>query len=163
VRYYLINQDNEEVVLDITDARKIAHNYYEYDVVSEEYKNTLKIKKLANKFYLSEDGKTWRKVSALHLDKTMAHKSQSYNVYRGFKPSGLFSGDAGTLITQMPGKVVKIQVAVGDQVQKGQTLLILEAMKMENEIKAGIDGKIKSIQVKEGQALDSGHMMMEIE
>jgi biotin carboxyl carrier protein len=93
----------------------------------------------------------------------LSHKAQTYQVYRGYKPSGLFAGDAGSLITQMPGKVVKIIKSLGDEVEKGETLLILEAMKMENEIKAGISGKIKSINVEEGQALESGALMMEID
>lgn len=163
MRYYLINQDSEEVIFDITKAQKIGFGHYVYNVESSEYKTALQIKKLANKFYLSEDGKSWRKVGLLRIDNILAHKSQSYSVYRGYKPSGLFAADAGVLVTQMPGKIVKIMVKDGDEVKKGDTLLILEAMKMENEIKAGIDGTIKSIQVQEGQALDSGHLMMEIE
>jgi biotin carboxyl carrier protein len=63
----------------------------------------------------------------------------------------------------MPGKVVKILVEVGQTVQKGQTLVVLEAMKMENEIKCGLNGTIKAIHVKEGQALDQGVLMMEVE
>ncbi len=63
----------------------------------------------------------------------------------------------------MPGKVVKLNKKVGDKVTKGETVLILEAMKMENEIKSGAEGTIKSINVKEGQALDSGFLMVEIE
>ena len=47
----------------------------------------------------------------------------------------------------MPGKILKINVSVGDTVQDGDTLLILEAMKMENEIVAGSSGKIKKISV----------------
>jgi biotin carboxyl carrier protein len=58
---------------------------------------------------------------------------------------------------------VKLNKKVGDKVAKGETVLILEAMKMENEIKSGADGVIKSVNVKEGQALDSGFLMVEIE
>ncbi len=47
----------------------------------------------------------------------------------------------------MPGKILKINVSVGDTVQDGDTLLILEAMKMENEIVAGSSGKVKKISV----------------
>ena len=66
-------------------------------------------------------------------------------------------------MTQMPGKVVKLLKKEGDAVVKGETVLILEAMKMENEIKAGTDGIVKSINVKEGQALEVGFLMVEIE
>ena len=63
----------------------------------------------------------------------------------------------------MPGKIVKLMKKVGDKVSKGETVLILEAMKMENEIKSGAEGTIKNVNVKEGQALDSGYLMVEIE
>ncbi len=57
---------------------------------------------------------------------------------------------------QMPGKIVKIHVKVGETVTKGQSLLIMEAMKMENEIKATQAGTIEKIHAQEGQAVESG-------
>ena len=63
----------------------------------------------------------------------------------------------------MPGKVVKITVEEGQTVKKGETVLILEAMKMENEIKSGIDGTVKAIHVSEGDALEENVLMLEIE
>ncbi len=63
----------------------------------------------------------------------------------------------------MPGKIVKLFKKEGDAVTKGETVVILEAMKMENEIKSGATGVIKSINVKEGQALEAGFLMVEIE
>ena len=63
----------------------------------------------------------------------------------------------------MPGKVVKILCKNGDKVEKGQTLLILEAMKMENEIKSGVTGQVKNIHVKAGDALENGVLMIEVE
>jgi acetyl/propionyl-CoA carboxylase alpha subunit len=80
----------------------------------------------------------------------------------GFKPSGLSQNDPGSLVTQMPGKVVKVMAKVGDRVVKGQSLLILEAMKMENEVKAGKDGEVFEVHVKDGQAVDSGQVLISI-
>jgi biotin carboxyl carrier protein len=74
---------------------------------------------------------------------------------------GLGSG-AGTITASMPGRVVKILVEPGDKVQQGQGVLILEAMKMENEIKAPKDGVVSSISVREGESVESGAMMAEI-
>ena len=93
----------------------------------------------------------------------MVSNSEVYKVFRGYKPSGLNKGGAGALITQMPGKVVKLMFKEGDKISKGETVLILEAMKMENEIKSGAEGIIKSVNVKEGQALEAGFLMVEIE
>jgi len=56
----------------------------------------------------------------------------------------------------MPGVVVKLLVKVGDAVEKDQPLLILEAMKMQNEIGSPIAGKVSALFVHEGQAVASG-------
>ena len=64
------------------------------------------------------------------------------------------AGDTPVL-SPMAGTILKIEVAVGDTVKKGQTLLILEAMKLENEIVAAQDGTVKAISVTKGQAVTS--------
>jgi biotin carboxyl carrier protein len=63
----------------------------------------------------------------------------------------------------MPGKVVKILVEPGQAVEAGDTLLVLEAMKMENPIQAAVATKIKSIEVDEGQAVDKGALLLSFE
>jgi len=72
-------------------------------------------------------------------------------------------GDAhegeNSISTPMPGKVVKILVKVGDEVEAGQTVIIVSAMKMESEFKAGKPGLIKAINVKEGDLVE-GHKVM---
>jgi len=64
---------------------------------------------------------------------------------------------------EMPGKVVKIAVAAGSEVQEGQGVVILEAMKMENEIKSPIDGVLKEMGVTEGQTVESGALLFVVE
>ncbi len=64
---------------------------------------------------------------------------------------------AGEKVTApMPGNILEVKVNVGDTVKKGQVLFILEAMKMENEIMAGCDGKVTSVGVTKGQTVDTG-------
>jgi biotin carboxyl carrier protein len=63
----------------------------------------------------------------------------------------------------MPGKVVKICVAEKDAVRKNQTLAIVEAMKMENEIKSPLEGFIKKIYVSAGELVDSEKPLLELE
>lgn len=57
---------------------------------------------------------------------------------------------------QMPGKIVRVLVKVGDEVAKDQPLLVMEAMKMENEIRAAAPGKVEALKVSQGQAVESG-------
>ncbi len=62
----------------------------------------------------------------------------------------------------MPGIVTEVRVAAGDVVEAGQSLLVLEAMKMENEIRAEVAGTVKAVKVAPGQAVRSGEVMIEI-
>ena len=59
----------------------------------------------------------------------------------------------------MPGNILAVNVAAGDTVRKGQVLMILEAMKMENEIMCPCDGKIVSVSVTKGATVESGTLL----
>ena len=63
----------------------------------------------------------------------------------------------------MPGMVLKIKKQVGDNVVQGESVLILEAMKMENDLRAHASGIIKNMNVKEGMAVEKGYMLFIIE
>ncbi len=158
MRYYFMNQEMKDFALDV---EMLPGKVMEF--THDGQKTKLFVKTLAGKNYYSFDEKSWKKLPALGVNEVLVSNSEMYKVFRGYKPSGLNAGGAGALITQMPGKVVKLMKNVGDKVTKGETVLILEAMKMENEIKSGADGIVKAINVKEGQALEAGFLMVEIE
>ena len=67
---------------------------------------------------------------------------------------------AGGLIAPMPGKVVDLKVKTGSKVKKGDTLVILEAMKMEHQVKAPEDGKITKVLIKKDDQLENGALLM---
>jgi len=69
----------------------------------------------------------------------------------------------GHLGASMPGKVLKVLVAAGDKVKKGEHLLVSEAMKMETTIQAPSDGKIKAVHVKAGDSIETGDLLIEME
>lgn len=62
----------------------------------------------------------------------------------------------------MPGTILSIPVSVGQVVKKGDTLMILEAMKMENEILASQDGKVVALHITQGATVESGTLLCEI-
>jgi biotin carboxyl carrier protein len=68
-----------------------------------------------------------------------------------------------TVSAPMPGKVMRLLVAVGDEVAEGQGLLIVEAMKMENELKSPRAGKIAEVLVKEGVTVENGAALVVVE
>ncbi|HXG88094.1 MAG TPA: biotin/lipoyl-containing protein [Vicinamibacterales bacterium] len=67
------------------------------------------------------------------------------------------------ILAPMPGKVVRILVKPGDQVQTRQGLIVVEAMKMENELRAARDGRVREVFVVEGQSVESGTPLVVVE
>ena len=77
------------------------------------------------------------------------------------------AGQGGTavqsILSPMPGKVVRVLVAVDDEVVKGQAIVVVEAMKMQNELKANRDGKVLALPAKEGATVAAGELLATIE
>ena len=70
---------------------------------------------------------------------------------------------SGTVSANIPGKIVTIEVEAGQNVEEGQVILILEAMKMQNEIQAPISGKVASVNCEEGQSIEANVPLVIIE
>ncbi len=80
------------------------------------------------------------------------------------KSRDLGGGEAANdLVAQFPGKVRKILVSLGQKVEEGEALLLVEAMKMEFSVKAPFPGFVKEIKVKEGQQLSPGDLLIDLE
>ena len=104
--------------------------------------------------YVSSDGaKRWVTIDGhtLMLTKTSGAKK------------GVRHDHAGGMIAPMPGQVRSVVVGVGDAVKKGQTLLTLEAMKMEIRIQALKDGKVTALHVWQGQTVEREQILIEVE
>ena len=78
-------------------------------------------------------------------------------------PAPAASGAGESITSPMPGNILAVNVAAGDMVKKGQVLMILEAMKMENEIMAPRDGKVTAVAVTKGAAVESGALLCTIQ
>ena len=74
-------------------------------------------------------------------------------------------GSAGSseVVSAMPGRVIEVRVKKGDSVKSGDVLLILEAMKMQNEIRSETDGTVASLECEAGQAVESGALLLRFE
>ena len=97
---------------------------------------------------------SWYKVAVKNENQILLDKL-------GFKTSQ--GAGEGNIASPMPGKILDIMVEVGDDVKKGQPVIILEAMKMENELKSPIDGIIKKLNVSVGQIVEKKTPILEIE
>ena len=73
------------------------------------------------------------------------------------------AGHESRVDAPMPGLVLKVLVEPGSPVQKGDPLLVLEAMKMENDIKAHFDGTVSTLHVQMGDAVSKGQLLIEFE
>lgn len=78
-------------------------------------------------------------------------------------PAPVAAGAGESITSPMPGTILAVNVAVGDSVKKGDVLMILEAMKMENEIMAPHDAKVTSVAVAKGTAVESGALLCTIQ
>lgn len=67
------------------------------------------------------------------------------------------------ILAPMPGKVVRVLVKAGDEVKARQGLVVVEAMKMENELRAARDGRVRDVAVTEGQSVDAGAVLLIVE
>lgn len=119
-------------------------------------------------YSIIEDGKQFEVI----IDENGAHgfdvlvASQLFHLEARDERSRLLASSAKAVVTgpqrvdaEMPGKVVKIVAPVGTAVTEGQGVVILEAMKMENEIKSPVEGTITELGVSEGQTVESGALL----
>ncbi|GAB4310359.1 MAG: acetyl-CoA carboxylase biotin carboxyl carrier protein subunit [Phototrophicales bacterium] len=75
---------------------------------------------------------------------------------------GGLGGGSGEVHAPMPGLIVAVPVEIGQEIQQGQTVVILESMKMQNELKSPIDGVVQAINVTAGQTVDKNAILVVI-
>lgn len=89
---------------------------------------------------------------------------EDYEIARMKKKAGIADADSSkNIFAPMPGMITQILCQPGDEVQKGQPLLVMEAMKMENDIKSPMVGKIKTISVSQSDNVTKGQTLVEFE
>lgn len=102
---------------------------------------------------------TWRvSVGQREFNFAVLSPAEAVEAVSGGRDSG-----PSRLKAPIPGKVVKVKVAPGDDVAPGQPLVVLEAMKMENELAAEQAGCVKVVHVSDGDTVESGQLLVEIE
>ncbi len=94
----------------------------------------------------------------LRLSRTTDISVDGHLVPTLFRPQR--NQEEGSMTALMPGTVIRILVEEGQEVSTGEVLLILEAMKMENEIKAPLDGLVETIPVEAGKAVNKGDLLI---
>ena len=133
----------------IVDGRQLSAHMY--SLLVEDQSFTIDVTEKDDQYTVSCEGKTFQ---FSLLDER-----------RALRPGEGGSGGVGDTEVRslMPGKIVEILVGVGDEVEQDQGVLIMEAMKMENEVRASTTGTVKAILVAEGQAVEAGELLLELE
>jgi biotin carboxyl carrier protein len=97
------------------------------------------------------------------LDEAYVVQVEEYERHRIRTHGGAGPAAGGqTLAAPMPGRVSHVAVRPGDRVKAGDPLLVIEAMKMENEFRAGMDGQVAEVRVAPGQAVNAGEVLVVI-
>ncbi len=106
---------------------------------------------------------TWRQDQCELNLHNIPYKMEVFDPRRRIISQSGTDGGSGLISAPMPGKIVDIKVKSGDVVKKGDPIIIIEAMKMQNELGAPIDGTIKEVYIKSGEAVESGQKLAVIE
>ena len=100
------------------------------------------------------------KLGFLNID-TSLYKTRISNKFTNRKPYQ--PADPRIILSFIPGTVLDIFIEPGQDVSKGDILMILDAMKMQNKLKCSMDGRVKSIAVKKGDKVSKGTVLLELE
>jgi len=131
-------------VTSLSEKRKVSVNGIEYQVG---------IQFDDGKWEVSIDGNLYE----VEIDKASRRgQRKKRDSSRGGRSS------SGLISSAIPGKIVSVLVSEGDKVDSGSVVIVLEAMKMQNEIKAGIDGKVEKIMCEPGERIEANVPLMEI-
>ena len=159
-----------------TSYKLLVNNTSSFDLNESDLKNLDAVSVENNKFHVLKDHKPYKAaiVSADFIAKkyTIKVNNNTYEVAIAdaldmlIKSMGIERGRTkvvNAIKAPMPGLILEISVEVGQDVKENDPLLILEAMKMENSFLSPRDGKIKSIAVAIGNAVDKGQLLIEFE
>lgn len=136
------------------DIKKIKDNHFH--VIKDNKSYNLELLKLN-----SEEKTVFVKINGLKYKFQLKDKFD--DLLRSLGMDNLMVTKVSNLKAPMPGLVLSIDVEVGKEIKKGDALLILEAMKMENVIKSPTDGIIKSIAIETGQAVEKNQLLLNFE
>ena len=167
IRYYVTLKGGEERVVDITESPSGGATKIELDGVEVQADfiglggdlHSLVLDGHSREMVLTRDGSNvqvmldGRKFDATVYDEV----SKALSAIGGAATAG-----ASVVEAPMPGVVIDVPVSVGDSIIEGQSVLVLEAMKMQNELTAEAPGIVESIEVKTGDTVESGQVVVKL-
>jgi biotin carboxyl carrier protein len=144
---YRVSVDGNEFLV---DGKKTGRTNYSLIVDNRSFE--IEVDNSEDEYRVLVDGRNYR-----------IHLVDERRLRVGGAQAGLDVQGRQNITVPMPGKVVAVLVAEGDAVEKGQGLVIVEAMKMENEVRSPITGAVKDIKVKPGETVEGGAVLLVVE
>jgi biotin carboxyl carrier protein len=161
---YITTIDGKEYRLEIIDEKHIVVNdkllEVDFESISDQPVYSLIIDGKSYEGFVFPDEANWQVLLQGRLYQASVEDEREKRLHTaggGVSESGEFH-----LKAPMPGMVVSIPVAEGDKVQKGQVLLILESMKMQNELKSPQDGTVHRVRVKAGETVEQKQPLLSV-
>ncbi len=162
---YVTTVDGKEFTVEIVDEKHIRINERLLDVdfesISGQPVYSLLIGGKSYEAYVSPDDEQWEVLLRGRLYQAEVQDEREKRL-RSAGGAGAAEGGEFQMKAPMPGLVVAIPVEEGQQVKKGQVLLILESMKMQNELKSPRDGQIQRIKVKAGETVEQKQTLLSV-
>ena len=144
---YRVSVDGSEFLV---DGKKTGVTNYSLIVDNRSFEVEMDVKE--DEYRVLVDGRNY------HIDLIDERR-----VRLGGLQSGIQLQGRQNVSVPMPGKIIAVLVSEGDAVEKGQGLVIVEAMKMENEVRCPINGEVKEVRVKPGDAVEAGAVLAVVE
>lgn len=161
---YITTINGNEYQVELLEYGRVVVNGKEYDTDVQTLSNSGVVSLIVNNrsyeaAVAPEERDSWQ---ILLNGELYQARVQDERAYRLAKARGELDADTGEVPTKspMPGVIVSVPVAEGEAVTKGQTLVILESMKMENELKATRDGVVIGVKTSAGASVEKGAVLV---
>ena len=144
---YRVSVDGNDLVV---DAKKTGLSSYSLIIDNRSFEVDVDVSE--DEYRVLVDGRSY------HI-----HLIDERRIRLGGVQTGIQLQGRQNVAVPMPGKVIAVLVSEGDRVEKGQGLVIVEAMKMENEVRSPISGEVKEVRAKAGETLEAGAVLVVVE
>jgi biotin carboxyl carrier protein len=162
---YITTVNDQEYIIEIDQEDQITVNDQEYRVDFQQLSEGSILSLLLNHHSLEaiveERGQSWE---VLIHGELYSVKVQDERAYRLAKARGMTTEVTGeaNVISPMPGLIIEVPVEAGQYIKKGDQVIILESMKMENELRAPRDGTVKKVWVTKGASVEKNEVLVTI-
>jgi len=162
---YITTVNDQEYTIEIDHEGQITVNNQEYRVdfqqLSEGGMLSLLLDQYSLEAIVEERAQSWEVLIKGELYSVKVQDERAYRLAKARGISTEITGEAN-VISPMPGLIIEVPVEVGQIIKKGDQVIILESMKMENELRGPRDGTVKKVWVTKGESVEKNEVLVTI-